>query len=472
MIMLQRRKSNDKAIWKSNADSFLTRHFSGDTLDYRQILSIILPLLIDQAFLVCMNLVNTAMISSSGLAAVSAVNMVDSVNIFLINVFIAVATGGTVVVAQYTGRGNQKMVPKALAGSVSAVFSIALMITLLILAFHGPILRILFGDAESAVFENARIYLIGSCISYCGIAIMEAVCGALRGIGETRSSLMLSLVMNLLYVLLNFVFINGLRMGVLGLVISMNISRYFAAVLAIVYLIRRNTSLHVRMKDLLGFDWPMLKRILFIGVPFAAEQMFFNGGKILTQTFIVGLGTYAMATNAISASIAGLFTIPANALAFAVVTVVGQCMGKQDIVQAKKLVRSLFVLSSVSLAGMGLLLLPFFYPLVSLFRAPAAIIPDIFVIVLAYSIVQVFLWPGSFLVPSALRAGGDSKYTSILSMLSMWLFRVILGYILGVVLPFGIIGVWAAMFSEWGVRSIIFVTRFRGKKWYQHRVID
>src|SRR5665647_3366883 len=96
--MLQRRNSKNHDKWKHNADEFLTRHLSGGTLDYRQILSIILPLFIDQAFLVCMTLVNTAMISSSGVAAVSAVNMVDSVNIFLINVFIAVATGGTVVV--------------------------------------------------------------------------------------------------------------------------------------------------------------------------------------------------------------------------------------------------------------------------------------------------------------------------------------------------------------------------------------
>lgn len=120
--MLQRSNSTIQSGWEYKADGFLTKHFSGDTLDYRQIISIILPLLIDQAFLVCMNLVNTAMISSSGVAAVSAVNMVDSVNIFLINVFIAVATGGTVVVAQYTGRGNKKMVPKALAGSISSVF--------------------------------------------------------------------------------------------------------------------------------------------------------------------------------------------------------------------------------------------------------------------------------------------------------------------------------------------------------------
>ena len=470
--MLQRSTNKIHANWKNNADGFLTKHFSGDTLDYRQIISIILPLLIDQAFLVCMNLVNTAMISSSGVAAVSAVNMVDSVNIFLVNVFIAVATGGTVVVAQYTGRGDNKMVPKAVAGSVSAVFSIALAITLIILAFHNPLLSLLFGNAEEAVFLNAKTYLIGSCISYGGIAIMEAVCGALRGIGETRSSLMLSIIMNLTYVILNFVFINGMHMGVTGLVISMNIARYSSAVIALLYLVRKNKSLNFQVSDMLGFDWSMLKRILFIGIPFAAEQMFFNGGKILTQTFIVGLGTYAMATNAISSSIGALFAIPVNALALAVVTVVGQCMGKRDIGQAKKVVRSFVILSSVSLAFMCILLLPFFNPLVSLFNAPAAIIPDIFVIILTFSLAQIPLWAVSFLVPAALRAGGDSKYTSIMSMLSMWLFRVVLGYILGVVLPFGIIGVWFAMYAEWGVRGIIFMTRFRGKKWYQHRVID
>ena len=470
--MLQRRNSTNHDKWKHNADGFLTRHFSGETLDYRQILSIILPLLIDQAFLVCMNLVNTAMISSSGVAAVSAVNMVDSVNIFLINIFIAVATGGTVVVAQYTGRGNDKMVPKAVAGSVTSVFLIAFAITLALVVFHSPILSVLFGNAEAAVFANAKTYLIGSCISYCGIAIMEAVCGALRGIGETRSSLMISLVMNLSYVILNFVFINGMNMGVLGLVISMNVSRYTAAIFAIIYLIRKNESLHFKMSDMLGFDWSMIRRILSIGIPFAAEQMFFNGGKILTQTFIVGLGTLAMASNAISASIAGLFAIPANALALTIITVVGQCMGKGDIVQAKKVVRSFFILTSLSLAVMCILILPFFRPLVSLFNAPEEIVPVIFIIVVSFSVTQVFLWPGSFLVPAALRAGGDSTYTSIMSMLSMWLFRVIFGYILGVVLHFGIIGVWVAMYAEWGIRGVIFMTRFRGKKWYRHRVID
>jgi Na+-driven multidrug efflux pump len=56
-------------------------------------------------------------------------------------------------------------------------------------------------------------------------------------------------------------------------------------------------------------------------------------------------------------------------------------------------------------------------------------------------------------------------------MLSMWLFRVILGYILGITLGWGILGIWIAMDCEWAVRGLIFMKRFRGNKWLQHRVI-
>lgn len=347
-------------------------------MSYRKVISIIIPILVDQAFVVCLNLLNTAMISSSGVAAVSAVNMVDSLNIFLVNVFIAVSTGGTVVVAQYKGSGNDPMVSKASAGSVASVFLLAFSISMLVVVFHTPTLNLLFGNAEADVFHNARIYLIGSCLSYCGIATEEAVCGALRGVGETKSSLMLSLTMNLSYVFLNIVFINLLHMGVLGMVIALNIARYLGAFCAILYLVKRNKSLNFHFKDMLTFDPSMLKRILFIGLPFAAEQMFFNGGKILTQTFIVSLGTFAMATNAICGSIALLFQIPANALSLSVVTVVGQCIGHKDVKDARKFIKSFLWLASFSFFVMLLIVMPLFQPLVSLFHPPQEIVHTIY----------------------------------------------------------------------------------------------
>lgn len=440
-------------------------------MDYRQIFALFIPILIDQAFIVGLNLVNTAMISSSGVGAVSAVNMVDSLNIFLINVFVAVATGGTVVVAQYKGSGNDLMVSRAAAGTVTSVALIALAIGLLLMGFHNPVLHILFGSAAPDVLENARIYLVGSSASYVGIAIVQAVCGALRGIGKTRASLALSLIMNLMYVLLNVIFINFMHMGVLGMTFAVNIARYGGAICALYYLFKVDVTLHLRIRDLFQISRSMLRKIMFIGLPFAAEQMFFNGGKILTQIFIVSLGTYAIATNAIGSSLAGVFQIPASALSLTVVTVVGQCIGRRNIADARKFIRTFLWFGSCSLALTGLILLPFFRPLVGLFDPPAEIVDDLFLLLLINSIVQVPLWSLSFILPSALRAAGDSRFTSITSMMTMWLFRVVLGYVLGIIMGFGILGVWLAMNCEWGVRGAIFLWRFRGKKWYEHRLI-
>jgi putative MATE family efflux protein len=457
---------------KLRTKGLLDKYLSGESIDYRQIISLFIPILIDQAFIVSLSLVNTAMISSSGVAAISAVNMIDSINIFLISVFVAVSTGGTVVVAQYKGSGNDLMVSKAAASAVSSVSLLALCISLFVVAFHHFVLNVLFGGASADVFANARIYLIGSSISYVGIAIVEAACGALRGIGKTRASLALSLFMNLTYVLLNIVFINFLHMGVHGMTIAVNVSRYLAAVFAILFLVKMDTNLHFQIRDMFHLHVAMLKKILFIGLPFAAEQMFFNGGKILTQVFIVSLGTYAIATNAICSSLAGLSQIPANALTLTLVTVVGQCMGRRNIEDARKFTKSFLWLASFSFILMGLIIIPLFRPLVGLFHPPADIVNDIFTIVLINVIAQIPLWSISFIMPSTLRASGDSKFTSIVAMLSMWLFRIVLGYILGIVLHFGIIGVWLAMNCEWGVRGSIFLWRFGGKKWYQHRLID
>ncbi len=450
----------------------LDKYFTGESMDYRQIISLFIPILIDQLFVIGLNLVNTAMVSSYGVAAISAVNMVDSLNIFLMQVFIALATGGTVVVAQYKGSGNDAMVSRSGASSVTIVSLVALVIGSIVVAFHNPILHLLFGTAEPDVMDNARTYLIGSGISFGGAGIVQAVCGVLRGTGKTRASLALSLITNISYVALNGVFIHMLGMGVTGMTIAVNIARYLGAACAIFYLLRMETTLGLRLADFFRLQISMLKKIMFIGLPFAAEQMFFNGGKLLTQIFIVSLGTYAIATNAIGNTIAGLAQIPSGALSLTIVTVVGQCMGRRDVQDARKFIKSFILLSSLSLLLMALILLPLFYPLVSLFNPPDEILHDLFILTVINFAFQVPLWSISFITPAALRAAGDSKFTSIIAMLTMWLFRVVLGYVLGIMLGYGIIGVWLAMNCEWGVRGAIFLWRYRGTKWYAHRLID
>ncbi|WP_160723045.1 MATE family efflux transporter [Bacillus sp. USDA818B3_A] len=449
----------------------LDKYFTGESIDYKKLFAIITPIFVDQAFLIFMSLLNTAMISSAGVDAVSAVSMVDSLNIFLVNVFIAVATGGTVMVAQYKGSGNPEMVSKTATQAIMAVTLFSLLLSLLVITFHTPTLSLLFGKADPNVFQNARIYLIGSCLSYPLIAIFQAVTGALRGVGETKPCLNLSLLMNVTNTVLNILLITVFKMGIEGLVISTIIARLLGVAASLIYIVKYNETIRFTFRNALHIDMAILKKVMFIGLPFAAEQLFFNGGKLLTQTFIVQLGTLAMTSYAIANSIALLFQMGPNSLSIAIITVVGQCMGRRNIQDARKFILSLIGLGSVLFLIADMVLIPLFPLLIKMFNAPDEIIPTIFTLILISAIGHPLLWPVSFIMPSALRAAGDSNFTSIASLLSMWLLRVVLGYLLGITFGFGIIGVWTAMNIEWGMRTLIFSWRFKGKKWYAHKLV-
>jgi len=462
--------STNGGLWKK-ADSLLNKHFTGNSMDYKQIFGIILPIFVDTAFIVLMSILNTAMISSSGIAAISAVSTVDTLNIFIISIFIAIATGGTVIVAQFKGSGNQGMVYRAAAQAIMAVTVFAILISVVVIVFHKQTLTVLFGSVEEDVFRNATIFLVGSCISFPFLAVQQSVAGVLRGASETKASLVLSLIMNLAYLVLNFIFIKGFDMGIIGLSISLIAARAIGAIASFVYLLKFNQTLHFTMKSMLKLDAGILKKIMFIGLPFAAEQLFFNGGKLLTQTFVVQLGTLAMTANAIGNSISMLLQIGGSTLSVAIVTVVGQSIGSRDIQDARKFIKSILGFSVILFLLFPAIILPLFPMLMNLYASPDEIVPTIFTLVMLTTIAQPFMWALSFVLPSALRAAGDSKFTSVTSLLSMWLFRIGLGYVLGITFGMGIVGIWTAMVAEWGVRGLIFGLRFRGDKWYRHKLV-
>lgn len=456
---------------KRRSVAVLDKHFTGHTLNYKIILAMIAPIFVDQAFLVLMSLLNTAMISSSGVAAISAVSMVDSLNIFIVSVFVAVATGGTVIVAQYRGSGNDAMVSKSAAQAISVATLLSLIVTVVVVVFPTGILNLLFGEAEADVMSNARVFLIGNAVTYPLFAMYQAIVGALRGVAETKATLVLSLIMNLLYFGLNFVFVILLEMGVSGLVVSLIVSRVVGVATSFLYLIKINQTIRFAFRDALEWNGALIKKMMSVGFPFALEQMFFNGGKLLTQTFIVKFGTLALTVNAISNSISMLSQIGATTLSIAVVTVVGQCIGGNHKDDARKFTRSFIGLSVGWFVFAALLILPLFPYIVQLFSPPQEIVPSIFNLILLISITQPLLWSFSFVLPAALRAAGDSKFTSMTAMATMWLIRVILGYVLGVTLNYGVMGIWIAMVIEWGVRGALFWWRFRGEQWYRHKLI-
>ncbi|MFT8859735.1 MATE family efflux transporter [Schleiferilactobacillus harbinensis] len=415
---------------RQRGSALLTRFFSGQDISYRFVFALLIPVVIDQFFLVSFNFINTSMISSSGTAAISAVNMVGSVNIFLVQFFVAIGLGGTVLISQHYGHKDYQMLAKIVNGAVYGAVLVAIILAAVFMSLHRQILALLFGHADQAVLDGAATYMVGILLSYPFQAVVEGTNGSLRGVGRTKTSLQLSLTMNAIYLAFNILFVSILQMGIIGLTISLNISRILAA-----------------------------------------ESTFFNGGKIIMQMMIVSLGTNMIAANAIGGSWIQLSEIMPSALSTALVPIVGQSIGRRNIHDARKLTKSFVVLGMILFITVDLLLLPLFPVGIQLFNPPAAIVPVIFQFYLITIVMHCLVWSLSFVLPSALRAAGDGPFTTTVSLLSMWLFRIGVGYYVGIVMGYGLVGIYLIMCLEWGIRGFIFLLRFRGEKWYQKNFI-
>ena len=138
----------------------------GTMFSKKQLQKLIFPLIVEQVLAITVGMVDTMMISYAGESAISGVSLVDMINVLLINIFAAVATGGAVVVSQYLGHGNRKNACRAAEQliTVSVVISTGLMLVSLL--FRGQILRLLFGAVEADVMENAMIYFLISAFSF------------------------------------------------------------------------------------------------------------------------------------------------------------------------------------------------------------------------------------------------------------------------------------------------------------------
>ena len=448
----------------------LEKFLGGTVITLPQLFSLIFPLFLDQLFVRAISMLNTSMISSYGTQAISAVSMVDSVNNLMVNLFMAISTGCTVVVAQYCGRRDRENANLTVAQSVTSSVAIALVISLPMIIFPVKVIGLLFGKGDELFQDYAVTFLAASAISYPFFAVIQTILGAMRGSGNTKVSVYFSTGLNVLNVLLNIIFLNVFHFGIWGLSISLIVSRAVTAIVIMFYVMRSGNDYPLKASHFFRLKMNIQRSVMTVAVPTGLEQVFFHGGRIVTQMFIVGFGTISTASNAVAMSFSGFLQLPGATMMMAVVTIAGQCIGAGKIDEAKFYIKRITLLAIIGSGIVSVILgatLPIF---LSFFTLP----PEAYQLTMKLCIMNFILtplvWPSSFVTPNGLRAAGDARYTSAIALLTMWIVRVLSGYIFGVVLGFGIMGVWAAMFLEWLVRSVFFLTRIRTDKWY-HPVI-
>lgn len=432
---------------------------------------LIIPLIIEQLLAVTIGIADTAMVSSCGEAAVSGISLVDSINFLLIMIFASVATGGSVVASQYIGKGEKWNANKVANQLEYCCLAISIVLAVLAISLRGVALRAIFGDIEPEVMANAQTYFLISALSYPFMAIYSAGAALFRSIGDSRTTMIISIVMNIVNVVGNAIAIFVLKAGVAGAATASLISRAVAAVIITILLMNPERPIHLDKIWKFEIKLKMIKQIMKIGIPNGLENSIFQIGKILTMSLVAGFGTASITANAVAGNLASFQIIPGQAIGLALMTVVGQSIGAKDFDGAKKYTKKLIMLAYVSTWVITVIMLLFHKNIISLYSLSDETATIMFELFLIHTISAVLIWPLSFTMPNSLRAASDAKFTMIVSLISMWVFRIGLSYIFTYTTDFGVKGIWIAMIADWIFRSILFTTRFASGKWKEKSFI-
>ena len=437
----------------------------------KKLAALLIPLALDQLLNSFMGTIDTLVVSNLGSAAISAVSLVDSINILIVQAFFALASGGTVVCSHYLGCKSKDHAKEAARQLVFVTLMLSLIIGVICLVFNQQILNLIFGKVEKDVMAGAKQYFFYSVLSYPFIALYNDGACILRAQNNSKFPMQISIVSNFLNAFLDVIFVWVFHWGVAGSAIATAGSRFFS--MSIVLWKLRNPSLEIPFRNYFSIrpNWREIKKILNIGIPSGIENSMFQFGKLAIQSTVSLMGTAAIAAQGMTNVIENLNGILAIGIGIGLMTVVGETLGAGRKEEAVYYIKKLRIIAEITLAVSCLI----FYLLVRPITYFGGMEPEsaklCIYMVTWISIVKPLIWIMAFIPAYGLRAAGDVKFSMTVSVLCMWFCRVSLVIFLARAYHMGPMAVWIGMFVDWGVRNIIFTIRFRSRKWLNHEVI-
>ena len=411
------------------------------------------------------------MVSNVGSAAISAVSLVDSINVLIIQAFSALAAGGTIICTQYLGQKNHEMANKSARQALFIITAISVFIVVLGLAFRAPLLSFIFGKVDADVMENSMVYFFYTVLSYPFIALYDAGASIFRAQENTRGPMVISIISNVMNIVGNGILIWVFHMGVAGAAISTLVSRIFCAVV-VLYQLRKNRQ-PIVVRDYLKIrpDGKMIGRILALGIPSGIENSMFQLGKLAIQSTVSTLGTTAIAAQAMTNMLEMLNGTAVIGVGIGLMTVVGQSLGAGRKDEAVYYMKKLMIFSEVFLIACCAVVYVLARPITMIGGMEAKSAEMCLDMMFWITIVKPIVWMFAFIPAYGMRAAGDVKFSMITSCITMWTFRFCLCVYLIRVCGMGPMAVWIGMFTDWTVRAIVFGLRFKSGKWMEHKVV-
>lgn len=432
----------------------------------RRLLQLIVPLIMEQGLTNLVGMVDGIMVSSVGEAAISGVSLVDMINAVILVLFAALATGGSVITSQLLGARDMEKAKRSVGQLILMAVSLGVLTMVPCILWDRQLMRLCFGAIEADVLEAGLKYLRLTAISFPFLALYNAGAAIYRSTGNSKVSMQASMLMNAINVAGNAYCIFVLKWGVYGVAIPTLVSRMAAGIYMLLMVCKKEQQLRLTRQGLGHIDHKMMGSILRIGVPSACENCFFSLGRLIVASMITLFGTSQVSANAVAGNIDRLGIIIGQAMGLAMVTVVGQCVGARDTAQAKYYIKKVLGWAYLMQGISNVLIILFVGRLVDFY---STLTPETRQLAMTLSTMHAFwailFWPVSFVLPNALRASNDVKFTMWVGVGSMLVCRIFGSWLLCVQLGWGAKGVWTAMILDWVCRTAFFVPRTISGKW-------
>lgn len=429
------------------------------------------PSIVENLLQSLVQIATTAMVSRLGASALAGVGVANQVMMVGISTFFAVSTGTTVLVAFNIGAGKPRDAAQAAKQSYFVGILISLIVAILGFFFSAPLIR-LIGAEPSVVTEGAKFLRIEA-LGTIFLVTMFISSGILRGSGDTRTPMLVTLSINFINIGVSLPLIFGLgplpHLGVVGAACGNIVARFIGAVVlvSIVWQGRRGVSIAGRQ----GWKprWTLIKRLIDIGLPSMMESLFRSGGMTIFAAVIVSLGTTAYASQQVANIFWQMTLFPGFGFSTAALTLTGQSLGAERPDRAALATWVATRACTIWMTTMGVVYF-FLGPwLVVPFSAGDPHIRSIAAHALKVLAFSMPLQATGLVLAGSLRGAGDTRWPMISTGASMWFVRIPAAYVFGVVLGLGIPGAFLGLILDAAVSSGLNLWRYRSGRWQTAR---
>lgn len=435
---------------------------------YHTVIQMAWPCIIETLLVCAITFVDMMMVSVVGSSAISAVGITTQPKFILLATIISLNIGVTAVVSRRFGQRDQAGANRCLKQCLIVCGTLSFLLSGLGYCFAEPFLS--FAGAEPSYLQTAANYFRVIMVGQFFYSLALTINAAQRGCGNTHISMTTNIVANIVNLVLNYFLIYGIgpfpRLEVLGSGIATTAGQVAAFALSLFSLLRKNGYLKLTFPVPWKPDGSTLSGVFRIGTSALAEQLFIRIGFLFYAKIVAGLGSTAFATHQICLNISNISFSLGDGFSMAAAALVGQCLGGRRPDLSKlygSICQRLAFLCSTVLAAVF-----FFgrYGLIRLFSQEPEIIASGAAIMIVLTCVT-HIQTSQVIFSGCLRGAGDAKYTALISLFSIALFRPTMTWVLCYQAGFGVLGAWLAFLLDQIIRIVFYGLRFHGGKWME-----